>query len=169
MDVRKTVRVLMVILGAVVAFEVVDTALHLWGWRSRSPRSLRLVKQYNKYVINPVMLRVSGRSGHSAVVHHVGRRSRKPYATPVIAHRAEQDVIIPLPYGTDVDWLRNLLAAGRAAVDLDGRSLTVHEPTVVDIDEIVELLPASMVRTVRFNGAREALRLRVAEPTLVPF
>ena len=164
---RRIAQALMVILGIVVAFEVVDTALHLWGWRSRSPRSLRLIRRYNKYVINPVMLRFSGRSGHSAVVHHLGRRSGSRYATPVIAHRSQQSVIIPLPYGTDVDWLRNLLAAGQAVVDLEGHSLGVHEPTVVDIDDVVDVLPVSMVRTVRFNGAREALRLRVSEPTAV--
>lgn len=161
----KIAKTLMVILGGVVVFKVVDTALHLWGWRSRSPRSLHLIKRYNKYVINPVMLQFWGRSGHSAVVHHLGRRSGTRYATPVIAHQSQQDVIIPLPYGTDVDWLRNLLEAGQAVVDLEGHSLRVDEPGVVDIDDVVDLLPASIVRTVRFNGAREALRLRVSEPT----
>jgi deazaflavin-dependent oxidoreductase (nitroreductase family) len=162
---HKIAKTLMVVLGVFVVFEVVDTALHLWGWRSRSPRSLRFVKRYNKYVINPVMLQFSGRSGHSAVVHHLGRRSGTRYVTPVMAHQTQQDVIIPLPYGTEVDWLRNLRAVGQAVVDLEGHSLRVDEPAVVDIDDVVDLLPASMVRTVRFNGAREALRLRVSEPT----
>jgi deazaflavin-dependent oxidoreductase (nitroreductase family) len=161
---RKIAKTLLVILGVVVVFEVVDTALHLWAWRGRSPRSLRLVKRYNKHTINPVMLRFSGRSGFSAVVHHAGRRSGNRYATPVTAHRSDQDVIIPLPYGTDVDWLRNLQATGEAVVDLAGHSLEVGKPTVVDIDEVVGLLPASMVRTVRFNGAREAARLHVLGP-----
>jgi deazaflavin-dependent oxidoreductase (nitroreductase family) len=113
-------------------------------------------------VTNPLMLRFSGRAGLSAIVHHVGRRSGKPYATPVIAHRSHQGIVIPLPYGTEIDWLRNLLAAGRAVVDLEGRSLMVDEPAVVDIDDVIGLLPAPMVRTVRFNGARDAVRLRVS-------
>jgi len=61
-----------------------------------------------------------------------------------------------------LNWLRNLLAAGQAVVDLEGRSLRVDEPAVVDIDDVVGLLPAPMVRTVRLNGARDAVRLRVS-------
>jgi deazaflavin-dependent oxidoreductase (nitroreductase family) len=164
-DMRKIARALLVILGVVVVVWTVETALMVWAWRGRNPWALRLIKRFNKYVTNPVMLRFSGRSGPSAVVHHVGRRSGTPYATPVIAHQTHQDVIIPLPYGTDVDWLRNLLAAGQAVVDLQGHSRRVDKPAVVDINDVVDLLPVPMVRTVRFNGAREALRLRVSEPT----
>ena len=143
---------------------VVDTAVRVWAWRSRNPRVLQLVKRFNKYVVNPVRLRFAGRSRFTAVVHHVGRRSGKPYAAPVIAHQSHQDVIIPLPYGTDVDWLRNLQAAEQGIVDLKGRSLQVDEPMVADIDDVMGLLPAWMVRTVRLNGAREAVRLHVSEP-----
>lgn len=161
---RKIAKTLLVILGVVLVVWVVETAFTVWAWRSRNPRALRLAKRSKKSVINPLMLRFSGRSGFSAIVHHVGRRSGKPYATPVIAHQSRQDVIIPLPYGTDVDWLRNLLVAEQAVVDLKGRSLTVNEPAVVDIDDVIGLLPAPMVRTIRFNGAREAVRMHVSEP-----
>lgn len=159
---RKIAKTLLVTLGGLVVFEVVDTALHLWAWRRRSPRSLRLITRYNKHVMNPVMLRFSGRSGPGAVVHHLGRRSGTPYATPVIAHQSDEEVIIPLPYGTNVDWLRNLLATGEAVVDLEGHSLTVDEPAVVNINAVMDRLPASMARTVRFNSAVEAVRLRVS-------
>ena len=148
---------------------VVEFALMVWAWRSRNPRALNLIKLLNKYVLNPVMLRFSGKTGPSAIVHHIGHRSGRPYVTPVIAHQSGEYVIIPLPYGTDVDWLRNLLAAGQAVVDLEGRSLSVDEAAVVDIDDVIGLLPAPMARTVRFNGARGAVRLRVSQTvTSVP-
>jgi deazaflavin-dependent oxidoreductase (nitroreductase family) len=157
---RKVARALVVLLGVVVVAWVVETALMVWAWRGRNPRALCLIKRFNKHMLNPLMLRFAGRSGLSAIVHHVGRRSGTPYATPVIAHHSHHDVVIPLPYGTDVDWLGNLLAAGRAVVELEGRSLEVDEPAVVNIDDVIGLLPAPMVRTVRFNGAREAVRMR---------
>jgi deazaflavin-dependent oxidoreductase (nitroreductase family) len=162
---RRIATTVLVLLGVLVVFWTVETALMVWAWRSRNARALRLIKRFNKYVTNPMMLRFSGRSGPSAVVHHVGRRSGRPYATPVIAHHAHEDVIIPLPYGTEVDWLRNVLVAGRGVVDLDGRSLMVDEPAVVGINDVIDVLPAPMVRTIRFNGAHEALRMRVSEPT----
>lgn len=39
--------------------------------------------------------------------------------------------MIPLPYGEDVDWLKNVLVAGRAMVKTKGRSYVVIEPRVV--------------------------------------
>jgi deazaflavin-dependent oxidoreductase (nitroreductase family) len=160
---RKIAKAMLVLLGVVMVAWVAEFALTVWAWRSRNPRALDLIKHFNKYVLNPVMLRFSGQSGPSAIVHHVGRRSGTPYATPVIAHQSHRDIIIPLPYGTDVDWLRNLLAAGQAVVDLEGRSLSVDEPAVVDIHDVIGLLPAPMGRAVRFNGARGAVRLRVSQ------
>lgn len=165
---RKIAQTLLAILGVLVVVEVVETALMIWAFRSRNPRALRLIRRFNKYVTNPVMLRFSGRSGLSAIVHHVGRRSDTPYATPVIAHRSHDDIVIPLPYGTDVDWLHNLLAAGHAVVDIDGQTLSVDEPTVVDIDEVVALLPASMVRITRLHGTRSVARLRISEIAPLP-
>lgn len=164
---RKIAKTLLLILGIVIVIEVVDTALGVWAWRTRNPRALHVKKRVNKYALNPLMLRFSGRYGFSAIVHHVGRRSGTPYATPVIAHQSDQGVVIPLPYGTDVDWLRNLLAAGQGVVEVEGRSLNVDEPAVVDLADMIESLPAPMARTVRFNGAREAVRLHVSEPASV--
>lgn len=159
---RKIAKTLLMILGVVVVVEVVETALMVWAFRSRNPRALRRIGLFNKYVTNPVMLRFSGRSGLSATVHHVGRRSGTPYATPVIAYRSHDDIVIPLPYGTDVDWLRNLLAARQAVVDLGGRSLKVDDPTVVGIDDVLALLPASMVRITHLHDTHDAVRMRVS-------
>ena len=135
--------------------ELVDTALHMWAWRSHNPRVRHLIAHYNKCVTNRLMLPFSGRSGSSAIVHHVGRRSGTPYATPVIAHQSEGDVLIPLPYGTDVDWLHNLLAAEHAVVDLEGRSLEVDEPAVVDIDDVI----AAFAAVLREDGGSDLWRM----------
>ena len=161
-EMRKIAKALLVTLGVVVVIEAVDAALTVWAWRSRSPRVLGFAKRSKKYVTNPVMLRFSGHSGLSAIVRHVGRRSGTPYSTPVVACQVGEDVVIPLPYGTDVDWLRNWRAAGRAIVDLEGHSFIVTEPAVLDLDAVVDGLPSSMVRIVRFNGARHAVRTRVS-------
>ena len=161
---RQAAKTLLMMLGVVVIVEVADTALHMWAWRTRNPRVLQFVKRYNKFLVNRVYVMFSGRLGNVAVIHHVGRRSRTPYTTPVMAHESHQEVIVLLPYGTDVDWLRNLRAAGHGAVDLRGRSLQVDEPVVVDIEDVLGLLPDSLVRTVRLNGTREAARLHVSGP-----
>jgi deazaflavin-dependent oxidoreductase (nitroreductase family) len=162
---RRLVKVLAVVLGAVVVVEFVEIVLMMWGLRGGNSRVIGLVTLYHKYVTNPVMVRFfSGRSAHAALLHHVGRRSGKAYVTPLTAHRSEDTIIIPLPYGTGVDWLRNLQAAGQGVVELEGRSVTVDEPDVVPVDRVIALLPPSVARLVQLHDTKHALRLHVAGP-----
>src|SRR3954452_3417920 len=54
------------------------------------------------------------RSGHApfALVRHVGRRSGRAYATPLVVARVAGGFVVELTYGPDVDWYRNITAAG---------------------------------------------------------
>src|SRR5947207_617627 len=47
-----------------------------------------------------------------ALVLHRGRRSGRAYQTPVAARRVAGGFIISLAFGAQVDWHRNLVAAG---------------------------------------------------------
>ncbi len=91
------------------------------------------VRVFNKHVLNPVMMIVAGQKyWYAGVIEHTGRRSGKTYATPVVIERAGDGFIIPLPYGTDVDWLRNVLAAGKATLRVHGETCQAVEPEIVD-------------------------------------
>jgi deazaflavin-dependent oxidoreductase (nitroreductase family) len=163
---RRFFKVLALIVGIIVMEEIIETALMMWAFRSRNPRAIRWLTWYHKHVSNPVMVRFfSGRSSVNALLHHVGRRSGKAYATPLTAHRSEDTIIIPLPYGTETDWLRNLRAAGQGVVELEGRSFSVDEPEVVLIHEVMPLLPPLVVRIVRMHETARALKLHVADST----
>ena len=159
---RRFVKVLAVVVGVIVVEEIVETVLMMWAFRSGKPRVIGLLTSYHKYLTNPVMVRFfSGRSAHAALIHHVGRRSGKAYVTPVTAHRSEDTIIVPLPYGTEVDWLRNLQAAGDGVVKLEGRGFTVDEPDVVPIESVVALLPPFVARIVQLHDTKHALWLHV--------
>lgn len=162
---RKLIKVLAVVVGVIVVEEIVETVLMMLAFRSGNPRAIRWLTWYHKHLTNPLMVRFfSGRSKHAALLHHVGRRSGKVYVTPVTAHRSEDTIIVPLPYGTEIDWLRNLQAAGEGVVKLDGRSVTVDEPEVVPVDRVMPLLPSFVARIVRLHDTKLALRLHVAGP-----
>lgn len=128
------------------------------------PRQFRdLFRLSNKYVLNPVMLRAAGtRYWYASVVHHVGRRSGKEYATPVVADRVRDWFIVPLPYGTQVDWLRNVLTAGKARVTHKGQSYDVASPEIIDATEALPLLPRDRRRTFERTGITHFLRLTIA-------
>ena len=73
------------------------------------------------------------------IVEHVGRRSGKPYRTPVTVFNTDVDgkagVAILLTYGPDRDWLKNLVAAGGGRMRRHGKTFGIVDPRVVTRDE----------------------------------
>lgn len=164
----RVARAIAMVLGlgvlVIVIDQVVETMLMMWAFRTDNPTAKRLLTSYHKHVTNPVMVRFfSGRSKHAALVEHVGRKSGKTYRTPVTAHRTHDTIIVPLPYGTEIDWLRNLQAVGQGVVRLDNRSFTVFEPEVVPLEHVLPLLPPFVARIVRIHETEQALVLHLTE------
>ena len=80
-----------------------------------------------KYTLNPLTLRFArSGSGPFAIVRHVGRRSGKQYETPIIARPTEDGFIIELTYGYEVDWHKNVLAAGGCTLLWHGREFKLR-------------------------------------------
>ena len=76
-----------------------------------------------------------GGVGQFAKVAVGGRRSGKPYRTPLTLFNADVDgkpgVAILLTYGPDRDWLKNLNAAGSAQMRRHGKTFGVSNPRTV--------------------------------------
>ncbi len=70
-----------------------------------------------------------------ARVLHRGRRSGRAYQTPVAARRMADGFIISLAFGAQVDWHRNLVAAGGGVIRWRGRDYEVSGPEMIDADE----------------------------------
>jgi deazaflavin-dependent oxidoreductase (nitroreductase family) len=84
--------------------------------------------------LNPLMLSLAG-SPHLpmlAVMYHRGRRSSRSYATPLGTRPTADGFVIPLTFGEQADWFRNVRAAGRCVIRWKGVSYPVIEPIVVD-------------------------------------
>ncbi|MBD5788323.1 nitroreductase family deazaflavin-dependent oxidoreductase [Cellulosimicrobium terreum] len=108
----------------------------------------RWVTRTNKHVLNPVMLRVATGIGPMAVVRHVGRRSGREFRTPVFAfaYRADPDrpevrVVLALTYGPDVDWVRNVDAAGSFVLERRDDEFAVDDVQRVTGADGLRLLP----------------------------
>ena len=99
----------------------------------KNPRVRDFVRNFNKHVINPAEMALAGhRFWYAAVIEHAGRKSGKRYRTPVVALRVGDGILVGLPYGSGVDWLRNVLAAGSATITDKGRTYHVVRPEVID-------------------------------------
>ena len=122
---------------------------------------LNKVLKFNKHVLNPVMLTVAGRK-HSpyAILHHVGRRSGHAYATPVVAESGPDSFVITLPYGTGVDWYRNVLAAGRCTLTWNGQEYTLVEPELLDAATAEPLLVPWRAFGLKLFGVKHYVRMR---------
>jgi deazaflavin-dependent oxidoreductase (nitroreductase family) len=73
------------------------------------------------WLLNNTLNRVTSeiaRSGHGpfSLIRHVGRKSGRTYETPVILARTPEGFIAELTYGDDVNWYRNITAAGECVV-----------------------------------------------------
>jgi deazaflavin-dependent oxidoreductase (nitroreductase family) len=124
---------------------------------------LRAVRISNKYLLNPVLGPRAGRkNSYAAVIRHTGRRSGKQYSTPVGAERVLDGFIIPLGYGNRVDWLQNVLAAGRATISAEGETHDVAEPEVIDAATALPMLSSRRRRTFERMGIAQYLSVKLA-------
>jgi len=71
----------------------------------------------------------------TSVVRHLGRRSGRSYATPVVAVEHDDSFLIALPYGERTDWMKNVLASGKATVVTHGRTYGIDRPQVIPMAE----------------------------------
>lgn len=92
-----------------------------------------LLKPYNK-LIAPIAGR---RHSPYARLEHVGRRSGRTYATPVGAFPYGDGFVVGLSYGADVDWCRNVIAAGHAAVKWRGQTFSLERPEIIPMSAAV--------------------------------
>ena len=116
------------------------------------PRFMRTV---NRVFTNPILGTIAWLVPPMAVVHHVGRKTGRAYRSPVIAFRGRTGAVIPMTYGRDVDWARNIVRAGRCELAQGGRTFTYHNPRIVGFAQASRRLPAALrafFRAVDFPG-----------------
>src|SRR6476661_5829880 len=94
------------------------------------PLPKRLAR-FNRHVTNRIVGPVAGHLPGFAVVSHVGRRSGRVHRTPVNLFRDGDRYVIALTYGSDSQWVRNVLAAGAVDAETPGRRVRLVAPEVV--------------------------------------
>jgi deazaflavin-dependent oxidoreductase (nitroreductase family) len=101
-----------------------------------------------KYM-NPVMRRAARFLPTFVVLKHRGRKSGKPYQTVVNAYRRGNVVAILLGHG-NTDWVKNVVAAGEAELQLRGRELHITNvrvlPTGADGDGLPVIARVGLLR-----------------------
>jgi deazaflavin-dependent oxidoreductase (nitroreductase family) len=94
------------------------------------------------------------------LVVHRGRRSGREYRTPVMAFPGDDVYVIPLAFGSERDWVRNVIAAGGCTLMRRGRAIALTSPSVVELRVGLPLLPRVGTPVLRLLGVTEFLQLQ---------
>jgi len=142
---------------AFIAFAVV----FMVGMRAKSPPVLSTVRRVNRSVSNPRAMKTAGTPGaYASVIRHVGRTSGQEYETPIGAVATDDGFVIALPYGTQADWLKNVMASGSATIVDEGETYLVDQPEVVLTSEAAQHFPPKEQRAHRLFAVDQTLQVR---------
>ena len=101
------------------------------------------IRIFNKYVTNRLLRWFTNFShGPFAIIHHIGRRSRKPFETVIWVWQMREGFVIALTYGEEVDWYRNMKATGGGTVFWHKRLYVVGKPALIDTEKALTAFPA---------------------------
>jgi deazaflavin-dependent oxidoreductase (nitroreductase family) len=134
-------------------------AAYMLGIRTKSPQVLGTIRKVNRSVFNPLQMKSAGHPGsYASVIRHEGRKTSKTFETPVVAIPTDDGFVIALPYGSQSDWVKNVLAGGHATIVHDGSTYRVEKPEVVAMANAADSFPLQNQRTHGWFGVDECLR-----------
>lgn len=123
------------------------------------------VRVFNKHLLNPAILHLAGgKHFYASTISHTGRISGRHYRTPVAATRVADGFVIPLPYGSQTDWVSNLMAESGGCLRSGGEAFEITSPTVVDAATALAEMPPRRRRFAKRLGVRKFLHVN-ASPT----
>jgi deazaflavin-dependent oxidoreductase (nitroreductase family) len=135
----------------------------LYILRNHREQVLDRIRFFNKRVINPLMLKIAGIPGSPiAIVGHVGRRSQKHYQTPVIVEPADGSFVFALTYGPNVDWYRNILAAGSGTLRWHGSEYQLEKPEPIDAQAGILAFPPPLRAILQLIGPEHYFKMEIA-------
>lgn len=118
----------------------------------------RRTAHFNRRVTNRLTRPLARRLPGFGVVVHRGRKSGRRFETPVNVFNAQGGYLIALTYGTESDWVKNVLATGGCELITRGRRRQLTSPELVH-DETQRPVPRVLRPFLRFMRVTEFLRL----------
>ena|SRR5712691_2341271 len=123
------------------------------------------VRVFNKYVTNRILRVFANTSrGPFAVIRHIGRRSGKQYETTIMVWPRGDGFVIALTYGPNVDWYRNVLAAGHCTLRWHGREYMLGKPEPIDTRAALSVFPSFIRMILRRNSTMQFVQVKLAVP-----
>ncbi|WP_156763008.1 nitroreductase family deazaflavin-dependent oxidoreductase [Mycobacterium sp. E787] len=117
---------------------------------------------------NGMTRKISGTKRSSwGLLTHVGRRSGRVYQTSLGTAAYGDGFLLPLGYGRQTDWYRNLMSAGIGTLAWKGRTYALERPELISGPEAMRAWPLVSRMLLRLSGIHEFVWLhhsQAAEP-----
>jgi len=123
----------------------------------------RWVAAFNRTILNRITSRFANRLPGFGILTHVGRKSGRPYRTPVNVFRVPEGFLIALTYGRESEWVKNVVAAAGCQLETRGGRYQLSAPTIVH-DPSRRRFPFVVRMILRLIGANDFMRLSTSEP-----
>jgi deazaflavin-dependent oxidoreductase (nitroreductase family) len=131
---------------------------------ARPPRPpLAVIRPFTTHVFNPISRRFARWLPGFGILVYRGRKSGKEYRTPLNVFRHGEEWVFALTYGSDVQWVENVVAAGEATLEVRRRKIRLVDPRLV-VDPARRLMPPVVRQVLGLMRVSEFLRMRPAPP-----
>ena len=121
--------------------------------------------RYRRYVnryLNPITRPLARRLPSFGTLTHRGRTSGRTYRTPINVFRRGDAYIFLLTYGSDVQWVKNVLASGSCSIETRGRVVKLIEPELITDPELRPAPPLARFIERHVAGVTQYVRMRAA-------
>jgi deazaflavin-dependent oxidoreductase (nitroreductase family) len=122
---------------------------------------MRSLRPFTTRLINPITRVVAGWLPGFGLLTHVGRTTGRVYRIPINVFPHGDDYLFALTYGSDVQWVKNVIAAGGCEIQVRGRDVRLVEPKLLT-DPDPRLMPLPVRLILGFNRVTEFLNMRRA-------
>ena len=105
---------------------------------------------------NGMTRKISGTERSSwGLLTHVGRRSGRVYQTSLGTIEYRDGFLLPLGYGLQTDWYRNLMAAGTGTLAWNGHTYQLERPELISGPEVMRAWPIGSRILLRLTGIHD--------------
>jgi deazaflavin-dependent oxidoreductase (nitroreductase family) len=124
------------------------------------PTRLTFLRPVTTRFFNPLSRRFAGRLPWFGILIYRGRRSGRTYRTPINAFRRDGHYVFALTYGSEVQWVRNVIAAGGCTLRTMGRDVALVDPEL-SVDPARRRMPLPVRVILGLTDTTEFLRMRI--------
>jgi len=121
---------------------------------------MQFLRPFTRRFVNPLTRLIAGRLPGFGILLYRGRRSGTEYRTPMNVFRRGDEYVFALTYGPDVQWVKNIVAAGECRLVTGGRTVRLIGPRLFH-DPGRTLMPPVVRQFLGLMRVSDFLRMRI--------